>query len=33
MDNAVFSLWDGNRITAATALANISNRVLKQKIT
>jgi twitching motility protein PilT len=33
MDNAVFSLWDSNRITAATALANITNRVLKQKIT
>jgi len=33
MDNVVFSLWQEKKISAETALANISNRVLKQKIT
>ncbi|MDB6092453.1 MAG: hypothetical protein JWM32_15 [Verrucomicrobia bacterium] len=33
MDNVVFSLWQGKRITTATALSNIGNRVLRAKIT
>ncbi|MBI5381199.1 MAG: PilT/PilU family type 4a pilus ATPase [Opitutae bacterium] len=32
MDNVVFSLWQERKISAETALANIANRVLKQKI-
>lgn len=32
MDNAVFSLWQAGRISAATALANITNRVLRARI-
>jgi twitching motility protein PilT len=32
MDNVVFGLWKDRKITAETALANISNRVLKAKI-
>jgi twitching motility protein PilT len=32
MDNVVFGLWKERRISAETALANISNRVLKAKI-
>ena len=32
MDNVVFSLWQEKSITAETALANISNRVLRVKI-
>jgi twitching motility protein PilT len=32
MDNVVFGLWGERKITAETALANISNRVLRQKI-
>ena len=33
MDNVVFGLWKDKKISAATAQANISNRVLKVKIT
>ena len=32
MDNVVFSLWQDRSITAETALANITNRVLRAKI-
>ena len=32
MDNVVFSLWQQKKITAETALANITNRVLRAKI-
>ena len=32
MDNVVFSLWEAGRITAPVALANITNRVLRAKI-
>jgi twitching motility protein PilT len=32
MDNVVFGLWKDKKITAETAQANISNRVLKAKI-
>ncbi len=32
MDNVVFSLWQEKKISAATALSNISNRVLRAKI-
>lgn len=32
MDNVVFNLWQDRKISAPTALANINNRVLKQKI-
>ncbi|MDB6093676.1 MAG: pilT 1 [Verrucomicrobia bacterium] len=32
MDNVVFALWQGKKITPETALANISNRVLRAKI-
>lgn len=32
MDNVVFNLWQENKITPEVALANISNRVLKAKI-
>jgi len=32
MDNVVFSLWQERQISAETALANISNRVLRAKI-
>ena len=32
MDNVVFALWEGSQITAPIALANISNRVLRAKI-
>lgn len=32
MDNVVFSLWQQKRISPETALANITNRVLKAKI-
>jgi twitching motility protein PilT len=33
MDTVVFGLWQENKITAETAHANITNRVLKAKIT
>ncbi len=33
MDTVVFGLWQERRISAETALANISNRVLKARIT
>ena len=33
MDNVIFALWKDKKISAATAQANISNRVLKVKIT
>ncbi len=33
MDNVVFGLWKERKISAETALANITNRVLKSKIT
>ncbi len=33
MDNVVFGLWQERKISAAVANANITNRVLKQKIT
>ena len=33
MENVVFGLWKDRKITAETALANITNRVLKSKIT
>jgi twitching motility protein PilT len=33
MDTVVFGLWQEQKISAAIALANISNRVLRQKIT
>ncbi|HNC22688.1 MAG TPA: PilT/PilU family type 4a pilus ATPase [Opitutaceae bacterium] len=33
MDNVVFGLWQQREISAETALANISNRVLRAKIT
>ena len=33
MDNVIFGLWKENKISAATANANITNRVLKAKIT
>ena len=32
MDNVVFSLWSEKKITSEMALANISNRVLRAKI-
>ncbi len=32
MDNVIFTLWQGKTITTETALANISNRVLRAKI-
>ena len=32
MDNVVFGLWEGNQVSAPVALANISNRVLRAKI-
>jgi twitching motility protein PilT len=32
MDNVVFALWNEKRITAETALTNITNRVLRAKI-
>ena len=32
MDNVVFSLWQERKITAETALGNITNRVLRAKI-
>lgn len=32
MDNVVFSLWQERKVTTETALANISNRVLRAKI-
>ncbi len=32
MDNVVFALWAEKKITAETALANITNRVLRAKI-
>ncbi|MCX6945650.1 MAG: PilT/PilU family type 4a pilus ATPase [Opitutales bacterium] len=32
MDNVVFTLWQENKISAATALANLTNRVLRAKI-
>ena len=32
MDNVVFALWQAKKITAETALANITNRVLRVKI-
>jgi hypothetical protein len=33
MDNVVLALWKDKKITAETAHANITNRVLKAKIT
>ena len=33
MDGVVLSLWQAKRISSETALANISNRVLRAKIT
>src|SRR5204863_4638272 len=33
MDNVVFSLWQERKISAETALSNITNRVLRAKIT
>jgi twitching motility protein PilT len=33
MDNTVFGLWQEGRISAAVALANITNRVLRAKVT
>jgi twitching motility protein PilT len=33
MENTVFNLWKDRRISAETARANISNRVLRAKIT
>jgi twitching motility protein PilT len=33
MDTVVFDLWKENKITSEVALANITNRVLKDKIT
>jgi twitching motility protein PilT len=33
MDNVVFNLWQGRKVSAETALANITNRVLRVKIT
>jgi hypothetical protein len=33
MDNVVFGLYNDREITSATALASISNRVLRAKIT
>jgi hypothetical protein len=32
MDNVVFGLWQEHRISADVALANITNRVLKSKV-
>jgi twitching motility protein PilT len=32
MDNVVFGLWQERRISAEVALANITNRVLRVKI-
>jgi len=32
MDNVIFGLWKDKKITAETAQMNISNRVLKAKI-
>jgi hypothetical protein len=32
MDNVVFTLWQERTISTETALANISNRVLRAKI-
>ncbi len=32
MDASVFSLWEQNRISAATASANISNRILRLRV-
>jgi twitching motility protein PilT len=33
MDNVVFGLWQEKRLSAEVAQANITNRVLKNKIT
>jgi twitching motility protein PilT len=33
MDNVIFSLWQENKISKETALSNITNRVLRVKIT
>jgi twitching motility protein PilT len=33
MDNVIFNLWQENRVSKETALASISNRVLRAKIT
>jgi hypothetical protein len=33
MDNVCFGLWQGGKISKETALANISNRALRVKIT
>ena len=33
MDGVVFGLWKEGKITKETALANISNRVIRAKIT
>jgi twitching motility protein PilT len=32
MDNVIFGLWKDKKITAETAQMNITNRVLKAKI-
>jgi len=32
MDNVVYGLWQERQISAATALANVANRVLRAKI-
>ncbi|HTO04755.1 MAG TPA: hypothetical protein VL069_13680, partial [Opitutus sp.] len=33
MDNVVFTLWQEQKISSETALASITNRVLRTKIT
>jgi twitching motility protein PilT len=33
MDNVIFTMWQEQKISADVALANISNRVLRAKIT
>jgi hypothetical protein len=32
MDNVVFALWEGGQVSAPIGLANITNRVLRAKI-
>jgi twitching motility protein PilT len=33
MDNVIFALWHENKVSKETALATISNRVLRARIT
>jgi hypothetical protein len=33
MDNVIFTLWQEQKVSSETALASITNRVLRAKIT